>query len=83
MRTILRSLILNPDSSWNLPPCLINICSSRNRISSGSSHRVPRFGESIRQKKQATPSKTVMIPSTVEWSMVSLGFIIDLDRVGH
>lgn len=41
----------------------MNFCSSRNRISSGSSHLVLSAGESINKKKHDTPRKTVTMPS--------------------
>ena len=50
-------------SSWNLPPSLMNLCNSKNRISSGSSQLFESRGESITRKKHKIPRNTVTIPS--------------------
>lgn len=65
-KTIFRSLhrTVLSFSSRKAPPSLMNLCNSRNRISSGSSHRVDRRGESTKRKKQDIPRKTVKIPSS-------------------
>jgi hypothetical protein len=50
-------------SSVNLPPSLMNLWSSRKRISSGSNHLPLSVGESIKRKKHEIPRATVTIPS--------------------
>lgn len=66
MRTLRRSPQLNFSSfsSLNLPPCLMNRCSCKKRISSGSSHRVLLSGLSINREAVKTPTRTVNMPSS-------------------